>query len=252
MAPAQNEVYLIFSPRRTSADFVQECWALLSCDEHERARRFCSEGLRHDFVVARALLRLILASCLETDPVNLEFQYASYGKPTLADGAKISFNLAHSEDMVVYAVGAGQQIGVDIERILPSENMELIAQRYFCAAEYRDFVAVPEGVRAKAFFDCWTRKEAFVKAVGQGLSYPLDRFQVTVQPGQAAALVSVDGRAGSETEWSLYDVAPSEEYAAALALEKRTCSVRTWKFRTARECAAYFKRPSMPAAISVA
>jgi len=241
MAPAQNEVYLVFSPRRATADFVPDCWALLSSDERERAQRFCSDELKNDFVVARALLRLILGFCSEADPANLEFHYASHGKPMLADGASISFNLAHSEDMVVYAVGVGQQIGVDIERVLALEHMVQIAQRSFCPEEYRDWLAVPEGLRAKAFFDCWTRKEAFVKAVGQGLSYPLDRFQVTVQPGQAAALVKIDGRASSQAEWSLHDVSPSEEYAAALAVEKRTCSVRTWKFKTARECAAYFR-----------
>jgi 4'-phosphopantetheinyl transferase len=141
--------------------------------------------------------------------------------------------------MVLYGLRQNREIGVDLEHIRLVSNMEEIARRYFSPAEYCEFLAVPRERRVKAFFDCWTRKEAFVKALGDGLSYRLDRFQVTLRPDEAAEFVSIDGRPGSEAGWSLYDVAPSESYAAAVALEGPNGVFQVRKFDTPQECVEF-------------
>lgn len=235
--PAQDELYLIFSRLRAPGELIQDLWQLLSLDERERANRFRFEKHRSDFVVARGLLRIILGRCVGIEAANIQFDYGAHGKPTLSDHPRISFNLSHSEDLVVYAIGSGQQLGVDLESVRTLEDMSQVAQSYFCSAEHREFLGVPEALRARAFFNCWTRKEAFVKAVGQGLSYPLHRFQVTLQPGQPAEFVHIDGRPGSQTVWSLYDAMPSDTYAAALAVKSRISHVRSWRFENPSECA---------------
>src|SRR5262249_8176258 len=113
-----------------------------------------------------------------------------------------------------------------------------IARRFFSPAEYLELASLPAGERLKCFFDCWTRKESFIKAVGDGLSYPLDRFRVTLRPGDPARLVSVDGQDASALPWSLHDVAPSEDYAAALTVASPNCQVYIRRFESAQECAA--------------
>lgn len=235
LRPSQDEVRLIFTRLRASHGFIKGLWQLLSADEREKANRFSFETHRTNFVMVRGLLRIILGCCIDVEPANVRFSYGSHGKPTLSDDRLISFNLSHSKDLVVYAVGAGQQLGVDLEYIRKLKDAEQIAQRFFCSVEHRELVAIPEALRPKAFFNCWTRKEAFVKALGQGLSYPLDRFQVTLQPGQPAEFLTIDGRLDSETQWSLYDVAPSADYAAALAVKNRISRVRVWRFESPAE-----------------
>lgn len=240
--PAPNEVHVIFSRLQASPELIAELWRTLSVDERDRADRFYFETHRSSFVAARGLLRIILGRYLKIEPGHVRFRYGNRGKPAVSDTGDISFNLSHSGDLVVYAVGEGQQLGVDVECIRAPEDMEQIAQRFFCSEEYRELLTVPAHLRAKAFFNCWTRKEAFVKALGDGLSYPLDRFQVTLHPTQPAAFVNIDGCTGGETPWSLHDVAPSDDYAAALVVESRTSNVRLWRFESPLQCANFCRQ----------
>ena len=241
--PAEDEILLIFTPVVVPADLLLSLWNLLSADEREKANRFHFDEHRNRFVAGRAMLRAILGTCIGTEPACLEFEYGPQGKPSLACEARISFNCSGSNDAAMYAIGAGTDLGVDLEHIRPLDDMVQIAQRFFSIAEHRELLAVPEHDRVKAFFDCWSRKEAFVKAVGEGLSHPLDQFQVTLRPGQAAAFVSIDGRAGKETEWAIHDVAPlSGEYAAALAVRSKSARLHTFTFGSATECLSQCRR----------
>ena len=237
-----DQIHLIFTPLRCSSEFAAELCQLLSTDEHERASRFRSDRLRDHFTVARGMLRIILGRYAAISPGEIRFQQDRNGKPALAGGASISFNLAHSDDLAVYAVASRKHIGVDIERVHVFDGMDQIARRYFCTAEYRDLVTIPEASRTAAFFRCWTRKEAFVKAMGEGLTCPLGRFEVTLEQGSRAALAEVDGSAAVASHWSVYDVAPSDDYAAALITDGPKCPLRAWHFGTTAECAAYFSQ----------
>jgi len=230
---------LISNPLTAEPDFLENLLSFLSPDERERANRYRFEKHRNSFIVGRGLLRLILGGYIGILPSSVRFIYGDCGKPALLDRPDVVFNIAHSEDFMVCAVGENLQLGVDIEFIREIENMEDIARHFFCFTEYREVFALPAELRARAFFNCWTRKEAFIKALGHGLSYPLDRFRVTLEPGQRAELLSIEGCEASQLRWSLHDVTPSNNYAATLAVDDRNCGVNIWKFDSPTECAIF-------------
>jgi 4'-phosphopantetheinyl transferase len=137
-------------------------------------------------------------------------------------------------------VSNGRELGVDIERVRPLNDMHSIARNSFSAAESQDLFSLPSELQTGAFFKCWTRKEAFIKATGEGLSYALDQVQVTVHPYTRAEFVSIRGFPARQNQWTLYDISPDPDAAAALAVEVRNCFVRKWFFDNAGECARLF------------
>lgn len=195
---------------------------LLSADEVDRAGRFHFQRDRDRFVVARATLRLILGSYLRVSPGGLRFRYSEFGKPSLAEdyGAPgLRFNLAHSNDLALCAVASGREVGVDVEFVRPEMAHEEIARHYFSPAEVAELRALPADGRAEAFFNCWTRKEAYIKARGDGLSFPLEGFTVSLRPGEPAALVDVERDPREVVRWRLMELRPAEGYAGAVAAE---------------------------------
>jgi 4'-phosphopantetheinyl transferase len=232
----RNVIHVIFSRLTAEPALLNQLWASLSSDEHARAFRYQRAKDRNSFTVTRALLRALLGKCLRAAAPGLSFSYTSHGKPSVNNERGVRFNVAHSEDFMVCALGLDDELGVDIEYIQPMVDLECVAEQCFCVAEYRQLLAVGAEKRAKAFFDCWTRKEAFVKALGEGLSYPLNRFQVTLRPGEQPTFVRIAGCDASTLEWALHDVTPAADYAAALAVKNRNCELRIWKFLTAMDC----------------
>lgn len=202
---------------------LPELAASLAPDEIERAERFAFPQLRQRFIIGRGLLRAILARYLQLPPSELRFGYTTYGKPFLipeqAGPAGLSFNLAHSDSMALYAVTYDRAVGVDIERQDRAIDVEGIAKRYFSPAECAAVMAAPPHLRYEAFYRCWTRKEAFIKAHGAGLSLPLHSFQVSVGADEPPRVLSVDGSPEAAQRWSLWDIADSPAYAAALVAE---------------------------------
>lgn len=196
---------------------------LLSADERERAARFHFAKDRRHFIVARALLRTLLARYLNLPPHHLSFSYGPYGKPALAgegeSRALLRFNVSHSHGVALYAVARERDVGVDVEYVRRDMVGESIAERFFSAREVAALRALPAEVQPQAFFNCWTRKEAFIKARGEGLSFPLDRFEVSLDPKEPAALVSVRDDPREASRWSLQALPVEEGYAAALAVE---------------------------------
>ena len=206
----------------------------LTPDERERADRFRFEKRRDRFVAGRGALRTILGRYLNRHPNQLRFQYARYGKPRLSTEADaISFNLSHSRDLALYAVTQGREIGVDLEFIRATIDLLGIAKRFFSEQEYSQLRALPQSCQLQTFFNCWTRKEAFIKAKGAGFSLPLDQFDVSISPEEPAALLRTAWDPDEAARWSLKSLAPVPGYAAALAVEGKHWRLRKWSFNLA-------------------
>jgi 4'-phosphopantetheinyl transferase len=190
---------------------------LLAADEKSRATRFRFDRLRRSFTVSRGALRIILSFYLNAPPGNIEFTYGVNGKPAVASEAGLQFNASHSGDLALIAVTTGCELGVDLERMREIRDSEQIASRFFCPAEANELLSLPRDQQERAFFLCWTRKEAFIKATGQGLSAALDSFRVTLDPSQPAAILHIDGDRNLAQSWTLHDLYVAPGYAAALA-----------------------------------
>jgi len=199
---------------------------VLSPDERSRARTFRYEVDRQRFVAARVFMRTVLGRLVEVEPWALRLGYSSHGKPHLLEPANlnVSFNLAYSGDHAILGVTRGVDIGVDLEQVASSEDWRDLAQRFFAPSEVAAIQSLPDARQLSAFYTCWTRKEAFVKALGLGLSHPLDSFDVSVDPEGPARLLSIAGSVASASEWRLEDVSEPPTYAAAVAV--RATAVR--------------------------
>lgn len=201
--------------------------SLLSTDELERAQRFRFDSNRNEFIVARGTLRLLLGTYLAIAPAELRFTYSQYGRPSLVQhigSLGLEFNLSHSSGVVLLAFARGRRIGVDVEKVRRDFATNEIAERFFSTAERAALRELPHEHRHEAFFRCWTRKEAFIKALGEGLSRPLDQFDVSLAPGKPAALLATRPDAEEVSRWLLWNVPVPGDYAAALAAESKDSS----------------------------
>jgi 4'-phosphopantetheinyl transferase len=206
----------------------------LSVDERMRADRFYFRQDRERFVVARGLLRTILGRYLDRAPASHAFTYNYYGKPSLVSEAgaePIRFNVSHSHGTALYAITRDLEVGVDLELIRDGLEVEQIAASFFSPREVSALSALPAELRRRAFFLCWTRKEAYIKARGEGLSLPLDQFEVSLIPGEPAALMSTQTESDEPSRWSLQDLSLASGYVAACAVEGRTRSLFCWQWR---------------------
>ena len=189
----------------------------LSLEEKQRAARFRSHQLCERWTAARGALRCILATYARCEPSVLVFRAGPNGKPALAWPAEdIPFNLSHTGGLALVAVAGSGRVGIDAETVRSEIEVEDLSRRFFAPAEASEILALSPDARPAAFFACWTRKEAFVKALGGGLSMPLDRFQVSVGSDQLAQLLWADGE--ESDRWSLVDVSEAG-VAAALVVE---------------------------------
>jgi len=193
--------------------------AILSEDEAERAARFFFDRDRNHFIVARATLRKLIAARAGCEPAEVRFEYNQWGKPALAAGfarGSIRFNLSHSGGFAIYAITHGREVGVDIETIRPDIAGEHVAENFFSPAEVNALRALPATQQPEGFFNCWTRKEAYVKARGEGLSIVLASFDVSLRPGEAAAIL----RAVDREKWSIASFRPDAGLIAAVVIER--------------------------------
>jgi 4'-phosphopantetheinyl transferase len=196
----------------------------LSVHERCRADRFAFDADRARFVVGRGLLRTILARYSGAPPSEIRFRTNEYGKPSLEcerdEGSALQFNFSHSDSIALCALSRGRAVGVDIERERPLPALEEIAERYFSAREHAALCELPEELRRRAFFACWSRKEAYIKARGLGMSLPLASFDVSLAPDEPAMLLAVRGEPEASARWALYDLDPADGFAAALVVER--------------------------------
>jgi 4'-phosphopantetheinyl transferase len=191
--------------------------AVLSQAERHRAQQFRFEDDRRRYAVAHVALRRILADYLGTAAAGIAFSATSHGKPELVNGSGLQFNLSHSGEQALVAVTSGRRVGIDIERHRDDLDCMQLARRFFSKQEIYDLEHVCASSRARAFFDCWTRKEAYVKAIGHGLSHPLETFSVPLRAdlGQPFALLDSANR----TNWRLWALRTNADYSAAVVTE---------------------------------
>ena len=211
-------------------DVVQRFRSTLEDDEIYRANRFHFEKDRRAFIVSRGFLRHVLGRYLATGPAALRFAYGPYGKPALNGEHKNSslrFNMSHSRAVGLVAVSDNKELGVDVEYIRADFASEDIARRFFSPHEVAAFNSLSNELRVAAFFRCWTRKEAYIKAIGRGLSQPLDGFDVTLAPEKPPALLRANDDDASR--WSLSDIDVGSDYAAALMVEGQISELRYWQ-----------------------
>ena len=201
-------------------ELVRQLFDCLASDERTRAQRFVAERDRTRFTVGRGLLRTILSRYLQQPARDLRFTYGPQGKPSLVDAPEIGFNLAHSGRSGLLAITRGRRIGVDIEEIRPMADAAAIAARFFAPGEAQAIANAPESHQLTTFFAIWTRKEAYMKALGAGLSIPLDSFEVTTAIDLPAALLSCANDPNAPNHWQLQDISQFPTIAATLAIEK--------------------------------
>jgi 4'-phosphopantetheinyl transferase len=213
---------------------IEAMTSLLSADERQKAARFHFAQDRVRSIVGRGALRALLARCARTEPKQLCFDYDSFGKPHLAKNFSDrpwQFNISHSGNLVLIALTIGRAIGVDVEKIRSDLETEQVAARFFSPSERRALQSVPEHLRFGAFFDCWTRKEAYVKAIGGGLSLPLDQFDVSLRPEEVARLLATRPDPAEAGRWAIQALDVGADYRAAVAVEGTDWRLRMWDWR---------------------
>lgn len=220
----------------TPGTTINEFAAVLSTDEQARADRFKIEAKQREFIIGRGLTRCILARLLHLDPKALQFGYGPHGKPFLKQpdgGDALQFNLTHSHDWLLLAVTLGRAIGIDIEKQRVEVDIERLAERFFSPAEAVALSQLNADLQRAAFFRCWSRKEAVIKAVGRGVSLGLSKFDVSLAPNDPAALLDVRWEAQLPRAWTLIDLDVAPDYSDALAIEAigpedATLELRRW------------------------
>ncbi len=203
---------------------VDVFWRTLSADERARAERYRLNRDRARFVVGRGLLRAIVAHYLDQDPSAVTFRYGAHGKPMLDDDAPsaLTFNVSHAGGLALFAVSQGRAIGVDVEhvRAIPDEELGRLATLSFSRHELAHFASLPAHLKQDAFYACWTRKEAVLKALGYGLSAPLDKFDVSFASSEPARVLrmDIDAVEPMASRWTLAELTPAPGYVGAIAV----------------------------------
>ena len=214
----------------TSGPHLQAMMDILSAEERQKAERFYFQADRERHVVGRALVRVLLGRLLAIRPDEIAFCYSEAGKPSLTaaqNSADYQFNVSHSGDLILVAVTARRAIGVDVERIREDVELDAIAARFFSQRERADLAAVSPDQRRGAFFACWSRKEAFIKATGAGLGRPLDAFDVSVRPDEPAMLRETRPDRAEAARWVIRDLDVGPDHKAAVAVEGSGWELKT-------------------------
>jgi 4'-phosphopantetheinyl transferase len=214
-----DEVHVWYRPLTQDIPNLGSFHDLLSTNEQEKACRYRFDRHRNEFILTRATLRILLASYLEKSPEQFTFAYSAQGKPSLAnETADLRFNVSHTDGLAALAFARRREIGVDVEKIRPDCDAAKLAERFFSASEREYIVPLSGHALDEAFFHCWTRKEAFIKAKGGGLSIPLDQFDVSIAEGKPAALLATRPDPAEARRWQLHNLPVQSGYAAALAI----------------------------------
>ncbi len=226
---ANDEIHIWCTSLDQPTSLAESLICTLSADERAKAQRFYSEKDRKRFIIRRGILRMILGYYSGVEASELWFFYGKNGKPRLTDtfrNGTILFSMSSSEGLALYGFTRNREIGVDVECVRDIPDIDQIAELIFSAKEALAYHALPDHLKREAFFSCWTRKEAFLKATGDGLSRRLDEFELRVDPGKPASLPGIDGDQKSACQWSIHDLKPASGFTAAIAAQGRSWGLR--------------------------
>jgi 4'-phosphopantetheinyl transferase len=205
----------------------------LSDSERKRAEKLRFDRDRNRFITRRGLLRAILGRYLGVDPVQLNFSYEVRGKPSMpgkVGGQAPHFSLSHSDGLALFAFARPCALGVDVERVRPVPEMDQIGAKFFAARENAMLNALPAEQKTEAFFNCWTRKEAYLKATGEGIADALPKIEVTLAPGKPAQLLNIAGDVQAASLWSLRSLSPATGFVGAVAARMNGLKLVCWRF----------------------
>ncbi len=214
LSALHGDIHVLHASLDAEFQNLPEWYTLLSQDERQRAARFHFALHRDRFIVARGILRRLLGHYLDVLPERIAFRYGLNNKPALL-GDLVHFNISHSEDRALFAFSATTALGVDIEAIRPLPGILQLARTAFSIAEQKALNALAPELQRQAFFRCWTRKEAFIKALGQGVSYPLDQFSVSLD--EPARILHVETEPNAPAQWTLQHLTPHDDFVGAIA-----------------------------------
>lgn len=226
---APNEIHVWATTLAVPTPLLEKFAGTLSPDETARAGKFKFEKHRNRFIAGRGALREILAPYVSAPPAELCFSYSDNGKPGLSGElarSNLHFNLAHTEDLALIAVTRIGVVGVDVEAVRPVKDVDALVARFFSARESALFQKVLAADKPQAFFNLWTRKEALLKATGEGITRSLSLVEVSFLPGDPARLLAISGDELKAAEWTLRDFSPAPGFVGALAIQFRDVHVR--------------------------
>jgi 4'-phosphopantetheinyl transferase len=204
---------------------------LLSPDEKSRAQKFRFTKDSRNFIIARGILRSLIGKYLKIKPAEISFRYSEFGKPGIADNHSLQFNISHSKNIALFAFIKKLNVGVDVEFVNPDIEVKDIAEKFFSPNEVLNLYALPEKQHTLGFFNCWTRKEAFIKAVGEGLSFPLNKFEVSLEPDKPAKLLATDWEPKAVSKWSIFSMSPATNFVGSLAIEGVVEKIKFWNWQ---------------------
>ena len=225
---ADNDIHVWATVLATPANILEGFARNLSPDETARANKFKFEKHRNRYIAGRGALRAILGRYLGAGPADLRFIYSDNGKPALAEefaDAGIHFNLAHTGELALLAVTRIGTVGVDVESVRPVKNVDELVARFFSKRENELFQKVPDKDKPAAFFNLWTRKEALLKATGEGITRSLSLVEVSFLPGEPARLMAISGDAAAGQKWRLREIIPGAGFTGAVAVELGTSNI---------------------------
>lgn len=228
---SEGEAHIWRADLELNACFKSSFLKLLSPDEKNRAQKFRFDNDSQNFIAARGILRSLVGKYLEINPAEISFQYNEFGKPGIANNTPLHFNISHSQNMALFAFTNNFDVGVDVEFVNPNIEVKDIAKNFFSKNEIIKLLSLPEEQQALGFFNCWTRKEAFIKAVGEGLSFPLDQFEVSLEPDKPAKLLATHWDPKAVSKWSMYSITPGKKFVGSLVIEGLVEKVKFWNWQ---------------------
>ena len=211
---------------------IQSYRDLLSAQELARAERFRGRRKQREYVISRGLLRALLGQALDCDPASVEFSYSAHNKPMILSPAgrpRLGFNVTHSHEQTLIALCPGQDVGIDVEQLRTNLEFRKLATRFFSTREAAELETYTEVGIPQAFFACWTRKESFVKALGEGIAFGLSEFSVSVDPYQERVELQTHWDESFAAGWTIMNIGMGPEYAAAFAVNLPDCRVCCWQ-----------------------
>jgi 4'-phosphopantetheinyl transferase len=226
-----GELHVWRAETTLAADALAAILSALPDDEQHAAQQVRIPAARARFIVARGLTRWLLAHYLQCDVRAVQLTYGPIGKLHLAPPEPLRFNATHSGDLVLVAIARDADVGVDVELLRPLPKFQELAERYYCQREIATLAALAADARHAAFFLAWTRKEALLKGVGKGLTFPLCDVEVTLTPGEPARLLKFGDTPGDAAPWRLWHLEPGEGYVGAVAATQPSLAVRQFSWQ---------------------